>query len=703
VLSRAHLSTPPPTTLLYDRNNTFLAQFGDAINGRTEYGFWHVDEVPDRVARATLALEDRRFAAHPGVDAWAVLRAVWTHLHGGRSGASTVAMQVARMQHPEPRTLWNKTVEAGTAIVLTARYGRAAILAQYLRLVPYGNGSHGIGHAARWYFAKPVADLDWAEIALLSAIPHAPAALNPLHEAGMERARRRAARILAALAAQGVIRAGELNAARAQLADLHIAPPPPRPPAALHAILRLQRMVQDVPPRDQADPRIHCALDMNLQTDLSLLAQERLRHWRNEGAQQVALMVVRRHDRQVVAALGSASFDSLPAGRIDYTRASRSPGSTLKPFIYALGLARGTLSPAKIMQDLPDTAAGIGNFDGGYLGPILPRQALANSRNVPAVTLLRQLGLQRSFAQLRDLGVHNEDGGADRFGLSMAIGSLPTSLDRLMRAYTTLAEDGEDAELAWREDQQALPLRQLIPVPVARQIALFLSDPMARLPSFQRYGSTEYPFAVALKTGTSQGYRDAWVLAWSQKYVVGVWVGRADAGPMGRLSGGLSAADLAQAVFLHLHNVTRGDLTADGFAPPQGGRAVELCTASGNVATADCSARLSEFIVPGTSTRAALPDAVSPDENTHLSIVSPTPDTRVWRNPEVPAAMDRLVLRAQVSPLVRQIVWLVDGQDYALADPAAPLYWPVSPGVHRFQIRLPLQGSSSRAVRVVVE
>ncbi len=698
VISRAHFAAPPPTPILYDRNGTFLAQFGDTLDARTEYGFWHIDHVPDRVARATLALEDRRFATHPGVDAWAVLRAVWTHLHGGRSGASTVAMQVARMQHPEPRTLWNKAVEAGTAVMLTARYGRTAILAQYLRLVPYGNGSHGIGHAARWYFAKPVGDLDWAEIALLSAIPHAPAALNPLHVAGMERARRRAARILDALSAQGVIRADEQAAARARLADLRIAPPPSRPLVALHEILRLQRSVHAAPPQDLTDPSIRTTLDLGLQTELSDLAASRLRQWRNEGAQQIALMVVRRHDRQVLAALGSAGFDSLPAGRIDYTQASRSPGSTLKPFIYAMALEHGMLSPAQVMQDLPDRAAGINNFDGFYLGAILPRQALANSRNVPAVGLLRQLGLQRGFADLRDLGLHDLDGGAERFGLSMAIGSLPTSLDRLMRAYTTLAEDGDDAELNWREDQHAAKPHQVVPVRVARQISLFLSDPVARLPSFERYGTTEYPFAVALKTGTSQGYRDAWTLAWSEKYVVGVWVGRADAGPMTRLSGGLSAADVAQAVLLHLHNVTRGDLTAGEFALPEGGRAVELCTQSGDAADLDCPARLTEIVAPS-----PLPGVAGKGDNPLLSIISPAPDTRVWRNPEVPAAMNRLVLRAQVFPHAQQIVWLVDGAAYALADPATPLYWPLSPGVHRFQIRLPLQGSLSRAVRVIVE
>jgi penicillin-binding protein 1C len=698
VFQRAHLAAPAPTPIIYDRNGVMLAQFGDRQDQRTEYGYWPVDPVPDRVARATLALEDRRFAGHPGVDMRAVLRAAWQHLQGGRSGASTIAMQVARMQHPAPRTLWAKAVEAGTALALTARYGRNAVLAQYLRLVPYGNGSHGIGHAARWYFDKPVADLSWAEIAMLSAIPHAPATLNPLHPAGLERCRHRALRILDVLAAQGAIRAGELAAARGQLDALQVATPPTRPVVALHAILRLQRMLAVQGVRDAADPRIRTSLDLGLQTELAALAEARLHTWRGEGAQQVAVMVTRRHSRQVLAALGSAGFNSLPAGRMDYTSARRSPGSALKPFVYALALERGMLSPAQVMQDLPDASAGIGNADGGFLGAILPRQALANSRNVPAVTLLRQVGLPRAFDELRSLGLHDLDGSPDRFGLSMAIGSLPTSLDRLMRAYATLAEDGLDGDLAWYQGQSLAPPRQLVQLAVARQITQFLSDPMARLPSFQRYGSVEYPFAVALKTGTSQGYRDAWVVAWSQAFEVGVWVGRADAGPMTRLSGALSAADLAQAVLLRLHGVTRGDLQADAFAPPPGRVPAELCTTTGLRAGAGCASRITEFV-----SRYELPVPAAADGSVHLSIVSPAPETRFWRNPEVPAAMNRLALRASVEPPVGQIVWRVDGQDYAIAAPAAPLYWPATPGVHRFQIRLPLQNGASRVVRVVVE
>ena len=183
----------------------FMAQI--AAPDDAGYGYWEIADVPPRVVAATLALEDRRFWWHPGVDPVAVARAVWQNLASGDrvSGASTIAMQVARMQDPAPRNYLNKAREAATALVLTLRYGRDAVLRQYLKLVPYGNGSHGIAHAARFYFDKPVADLSWAEIAFLAAIPQAPSRMNPLLLDGRADAIARGHRILDALQERRVI------------------------------------------------------------------------------------------------------------------------------------------------------------------------------------------------------------------------------------------------------------------------------------------------------------------------------------------------------------------------------------------------------------------------------------------------------------------------------------------------------------------
>jgi penicillin-binding protein 1C len=187
---------------------------------------------------------------------------------------------------------------------------------------------------------------------------------------------------------------------------------------------------------------------------------------------------------------------------------------------------------------------------------------------------------------------------AESFGLSMAIGSLPTSLESLMRAYGALAEDGVIGDLVWYAGERTAPARRVLSAESARLVTHFLADPLARLPSFPRYGTTEFPFAVALKTGTSQGYRDAWLLGWSAKHIVGVWVGRPDAGTTNGLSGGRAAARLANAVFHDLHGAKPGDLAETGFPAPEGRVPVELCVIGGKRSAGPCGPTLTEWVKP---------------------------------------------------------------------------------------------------------
>ena len=696
VWADARIVSPTPTAFVLDRHGMFLFQAGHESarpgGGRqVEYGYWPVVPPPNAV-RATLALEDRRFWSHPGVDPASALRAVWEHATTGHgSGASTLAMQVVRMQHPRPRTLWAKAVEAGAAVAITLRFGRDAVLTQYFRLAPYAEGSHGIAHAARWYFDRPAADLSTAQAAVLCALPQAPGLMS-LRSRSVERTRARARRALAAMDLPN----DERTAALHDLATVVPRPAPRRPAQDLLAVARLRSLL----PGDSG-PVTRATLDLSTQDWVRQLAAAHLGRWRADGAQQVAVMVVRRSDRAVLADLGGLGGGS-PGGSIDFTRIPRSPGSTLKPFLYALGLDRGLLAPEEVVEDRPEGAGGIHNADHDFLGPLLPRQALANSRNVPATNLLRRIGLPRAFAFFRTLGLHDLDGPADRYGLAMAIGALPTTPERLVRAYLALADDGIDRGFAWFPNGTEPP-RRWFSADAARLVGRFLSDPMARLPSFPRYGSSEFPFAVALKTGTSQGYRDAWTVAWSREYLVGVWVGRADAGPMTRLSGARAAAGLAQDLMLRLHGANRADLQAGDLPAPAGRVEAELCTQTGypgdQAGRPDgpgCSSRLPEWVRPGIR-----PPPASPSPR--LAIIRPDADMHVWRNPDLPAPLNRLVLRAAAEPAVSQVAWLVDGQVVAVGAPDVPLVWTMVPGRHRFQVRLPLQDDASRPVTVVVE
>ncbi|MTJ80803.1 MAG: glycosyl transferase, partial [Telmatospirillum sp.] len=595
--ARSGFATPAPSLLLQDRHGIYLAQFGSA--GRDgDFGYWPVERVPPRVAAAVLAIEDQRFRTHPGIDPFAIGRALWERLSGGRrSGASTIAMQVARMQDPGARTLPRKLLEAATATLMTLRHGRQAVLCQYLRLVPFGNGSHGIAHAARWYLDKPVEDLSWAEIAFLSAIPQSPARMNPFSEEGRSRAIRRGHRILAALHRDGVVDDEAFALAERQIDAVTVPDRAVRPPEVLHALFRIRA---ELAARDYAgDPLVVTTLDLDMQRHVRSRAVEALEEWSRRGAEQVSVVVLDRASREVLSWIGSDDYFARAAGAIDFAGVSRSPGSALKPFLYALALDRGRIAANTVMADLPDTVWGIENADHDYLGPLLPRQALANSRNVPAAWVVRQTGLDEAYLFLSELGLHDNRQSAQRFGLVLAVGALPTTLERLVRAYGALADDGRLADLAWWTEAARPPPRQILSPATARLVTLFLSAPAARLPSFPRRGANEEGLPIAVKTGTSQGYRDAWAVAWTPRYLVGVWTGRARGSSMRSLAGAQSSAALAQTVLLDLHR-QRGDAGgARGFPPPDGYRPVDLCAKTGLRAAHRCAETMVEWFPDG--------------------------------------------------------------------------------------------------------
>ncbi len=493
--------------------------------------------------------------------------------------------------------------------------------------------------------------------------------------------------------------------ARAQLAAMRPLKTPRRPDA-LHVALRYETLVREgkIAAPSKYDPRIHATIDLGLQNEVARLARRYLNGFRKAGARQVAVMVAERGSEHRARRCRLGGLSRRQRRRLRFTRVTRSPGSTLKPFIYALAFERGALKATDLLADVPEGASGVNNADGNFLGPMPPRQALANSRNVPATNLLRRVGLEANFQFLHDLGLHDLEAPADSFGISMAIGSLPTKLEHLLRAYAALANDGALADLVYAREQKRRAPRRVMSIDTARLVTSFLADPQARLPTFPRYGPLEYPFAVAVKTGTSQGYRDAWTLAFSRKVVVGVWLGRADAGTMKELGGASSSARLAHAVLAHVHGAKPGDMAPDDFPPPPERVAIDMCLTGQDSA---CVETLREWVRPEEVASAPAPRAAPMREpaqdDTTLAIATPEHNTHIWRNPEQPAALDRLALKLRPAPGVEQIVWFVDGEPVALADAGETVFWPMRPGEHRIQARLALRPGASRTVRVTVE
>jgi penicillin-binding protein 1C len=726
-LSRASLVSPPASEIVFDRNGAFITQIahGRQENNKVDYGFWPLQATPDRIMRATLVLEDRRFYDHPGVDWRAVLRAGWANVtHRSRQqGASSVAMQVARMQQPGPRSLASKIREAATGLAIVARNGHDATLKHYLRIAPYGNGSHGVAHAARFYFDKPLDDLSWAQAALLAAIPKAPGRMNIAREDGLRLATARARRAIERLTKEGA-----LDEAQAALALRELAAMRPvalkRRPDMLHLALRYEHLVRDgrVRAASPFEPRIDATIDLSVEEHVARLARRYLALFRSAGARQAAVMVTERGANAIVADVGSIGYDDPQAGAFDFTRIVRSPGSTLKPFIYALAFERGALKATDLLADVPEGASGVNNADGQFLGLLTPRQALANSRNVPATNLLRRTGLEANFEFLHELGLHNLETPAESFGVSMAIGALPTRLEDLMRAYAMLADDGVMHDLSFARGQALRAPRRLLSQDSARLITSFLSDPQARLPSFPRYGALEYPFAVAVKTGTSQNYRDAWTLAFSQRFVVGVWMGRGDAGAMRGVGGAASAARLAHAVLDFLHHAKPGEIMTESFAPPPERVSIELCQGGLDVGEntkqfipnrndpgALCGQTLREWATPqelGTASPGDLAPARPTEVTTRtisLTIATPEHNMHIWRNPEQPAGLNKLALKLEAGAPDVEIVWMIDGEPFALARSDETIFWPMKSGAHRIVARLSLAPVASKPVTVTID
>lgn len=749
------LSHPAATALLEDRYGRFLSEGGSSTG--QELGYWALsDQIPERVVAAFLVTEDRRFYDHAGIDWRALLRAARHNVTTAtRQGGSTIAMQVARMQAEQTtsanyrRTYWNKLCESVTAVLLIQRFGHQTVLKQYLEIVPQGNRIHGVAYAARRYFQKPLQDVSWAEAAVLAALPKAPGTMNLFTANGRRKAFARADQILHDLHAQGAFSTEELAAARRQLATLTIPDRETRPEHSYHAILRLQELLPQTIPQPSYTRPARASLDLRIQEKAAAVAAETIRQWRVSGAGNIALMVVEKPTGKVVAYVGSHTYyEADYAGSINYARVPRSSGSTLKPFIYALGLETRKFTPASLLSDqpmlvsLPRGYARISNYDDQNLGWLPYRKALANSRNVPAIHVLANVGVDQAYAFLRQVGLVHTNRPAGHYGVGLAIGTLYVTLEDLVAAYGVLANDGKAFHLRWFESETSEPnalqsAEQLLDANVARQISLFLSDPLARLPTFSRMGALEYPFPVAVKTGTSQGFRDAWAVAYSANYIVGVWLGHPDNTRMGTVSG-TSAAQAAKTLMLWLHPAEQRGVGEQVFRPPEGYTLMAVCAATGRPATGNCAEVIPEYFRPGTEptisnplayqsisqpsniartgqtdqqfipltqplTTALAPFSLEKLLHASVTIHEPLSGAVFVRDPETPPGMQTLPLQATASPAVPALIWYVDGQPFTQAAYPYAVRWPLTPGIHTIQARFAHADITSEVVTIRVD
>lgn len=621
-------------------------------------GTWRMGAEPAAVSPLYLSMlreiEDRRFGWHPGVDPLAMIRASAQMVGHGRvvSGGSTLTMQLARLLAPKPRTLGAKLTEMARAVQLQMRLGGDGVLTGYLTLAPFGGALEGVRAASLAWFGREPDHLSPAQAALLVALPQSPERLRPdRHPAAAKAARDR---VLDRAAAAGIIAADVAAAAKAEAVPTVMLD---MPMVAPHLATRLASQA--------TKPAVRTTIDGNLQRTIENMVEAQSRFWPDNA--EMAVMVVANDGRRVLAHVGAAQWRRC---QIDLTRAVRSPGSTLKPFIYALAFDDLSLHPATLVVDAPRRFGAWmpRNFDQDSHGEMPVREALQRSLNVPAVQALELVGPARLATLLRQSGAELTFPPMAEPSLPLALGGVGMKLADLVMLYAGLGEDGRVRKLVYQTGQPADQGAVLVGQEAARAVLRILEAAPAP-PGVVSANLARRGRAVAFKTGTSYGFRDAWAIGVSKDYTVGVWVGRPDGVPRPGEYGLAAAAPMLFQVF-------------DQLPPESGGRSPP--------ARPDHALYHGQPPLALARLRPPDDDAVSGDTSERPRLLFPLDGTVV----EPLAEGVALMARGGTPPLR----WLADGQPLS---PGARFWAPDGPGFSRLTV-IDAQGrQASATIRVM--
>jgi penicillin-binding protein 1C len=618
-----------PSTRIYDRKGRLLYEIIDPQGGRNTA--IPLAQIPAACVQATIATEDRNFYSNPGVDLAGIVRALWINLRGGevRAGGSTITQQVARNLLLDPgqraeRTITRKLREIVLALQLNGRYSRDEVLALYLNQTYYGNLAYGIQAAAQVYFGKDAAALDLAECAMLAGLPQAPAIYDPLTEPETSNARQKV--VLRLMTEAAYLTTDQAESAGKQPLQYSARRFPIEAP---HFVMTVWEQIEQRYPDQvyRGGLEVRTTLDLDWQHTAELLAQRNIDRLNNpppgempHNATNAALVALDPKTGQVLALVGSVDyFNERIGGSINMALAPRQPGSTLKPFTYALTFdptRPDVWTPATMLLDVrtPFVTRRLesytpANYAQVEHGPVSIREALASSYNIPAVVALDHVGVGSLLSLLQSLGIRTL-GDEFRYDLALTLGGGEVRLVELTAAYAAFARAGvpvapeyildvkdKDGTVLYEWQPPQTSRDPVIDPRVAFLINDILSDNEARLPSFGGNSALQIARVAAAKTGTTTDFRDNWTMGYTPGLVVGVWVGNADNTPMVNVSGVTGAGplwnDFMRAI---LQNTPE-----EGFAPPPGVRQAEVCALSGLLPTPLCPRTRLDWFIDGTT------------------------------------------------------------------------------------------------------
>ncbi len=563
-----------------------------------QYRLWTpLNEMSPALVAAFRLKEDRWFFWHPGVNPVALLRAAALTWGGsGRRGGSTLTMQLARMlYHINSKTPAGKLRQAAAAFWLEARYSKQSILEAYLNLVPFGGNIQGVGIASRVYFAKPPSQIDLGEAITLAVIPQRPASRAGR---GLQQTRLLQARAQLALIWRKVNHPGDSDRRQTELPVL-VKPEAALPLHAPHFTDAILRAASQSAGSMRGGP-IETTLDAGLQNLIGRHIDRYLTQFGDRGIRNTGILLVDYRDMSVKAWVGSANYSNQEIhGQIDAVLTKRSPGSTLKPFVYALALDQGILHPRTILRDSPTSFGPFTpeNFDGTFVGPIPAQDALIRSRNIPAVWVATQLRQPSLYQFLQSAGIGSMK-PESYYGLALALGGGEVTIEELAGLYAMLANHGVMQPIRVRlSDPRPEGTRLLSPEAAFVTLDMLSHNPR---PGEDNMLIRRDRWPIAWKTGTSWGFRDAWSAGIVGPYVLVVWIGDFDA----RGNSAFVGADAAAPLFFRIADalaLEKPEETIPFPEAPPGVSKVSVCAASGDLPNKDCPQTVETWYIPGKS------------------------------------------------------------------------------------------------------
>ncbi len=573
------------STEFYDRDGQLLRTF---LSEKETYSEWcRLAEISPHFLRAIVLIEDRKFYSHHGIVASSLFRALLQNLQEERivSGGSTITMQLAKLVYGhKKRTIINKVLEIFAALKFDLHISKTEILEEYVNRLPFGNMIYGIKEASHFYFDKDPSQLSLNQAIHLALLPKSPSRYNPKKH--MDTLHRRWKIVLEIFKENHYINPDEYQRAVNEGITFQMKDYPFLGPHFID-LIKEKYFQKELP------EKVHTTLDYSVQKELEGIIRGHLVRLANYNVRSAAAIIIDNHTHEVIGFMGSPDyFDHNISGFVNLATSLRQPGSSLKPFVYALALENG-YTPATIIPDIKFPAKGgffPKNHDGKEHGPLRLRIALACSYNIPAFYLAMKLKPQQVIKKLRQAGfsyIRNDPGF---YGETIALGSGEVTLLDLVTAYSAFVNKGS-LYLPVFIKSQPIKSQPLFDEKVAFLIWDILADPSARFASFGYNSSMNLPFPLAIKTGTSKGFRDNWAIGVNSEYTIGVWIGNPNGDNMKNIIQVGNASTILRDIFLAVQkDWTKGDIEI-----PAGIVKRTVCPLSGELVTDRCPDAVEEF------------------------------------------------------------------------------------------------------------